>query len=113
MKIKTLKNCNLLPNLLKLIKFGVIVQIDELHKIFNYFLSVVIPFKAFVFIMYYSILYLVLSDNSNTEINYTDKEVKTSQELEIVYIITGDVADTLQLLTHSAIFVRNACQSGS
>ena len=32
----TLINCNLLPNLLKLIKFGVIVQKDELRKIINF-----------------------------------------------------------------------------
>ena len=30
------KNCNLLPNLLKLIKFGMIVQNDELNKILDY-----------------------------------------------------------------------------
>ena len=42
---KTLKNCNLLPNFLKLKKFRVIVQNDELHKTLGYFLSGVIPFK--------------------------------------------------------------------
>ena len=44
-KIYEKKNCNLLPNLPELMKFGVIVQNDELHKKLDYFLSVVIPFK--------------------------------------------------------------------
>ena len=44
-KIKHEKNCNLLPNLLELIKFGMMVQRDELHKILDYFLSAVIPFR--------------------------------------------------------------------
>ena len=46
-KIKHLKNCNLLPNLHKLIKFGAIVQNDELHKIIDFynFLLSVIPLK--------------------------------------------------------------------
>ena len=35
----------MLPNLLKRIKFGVIVQNDELHKTLDYFSSAVIPFK--------------------------------------------------------------------
>ena len=38
-KIKHKKNFNLLPNLLKLIQFGVIVQNDELHKRLDYFFS--------------------------------------------------------------------------
>ena len=33
--------------MLKLIKFGAIVQNDELHKIHDYFLGLVIPFKKF------------------------------------------------------------------
>ena len=37
--------CDSLPNLLKLIKFGVILQNDELHKIFDYFLWAVISFE--------------------------------------------------------------------
>ena len=37
------KNCNLLPNFLKLIKFVVIVQNDELNKILDYFSSAVFP----------------------------------------------------------------------
>ena len=44
-KIKHKTNCNLLPNLLNLIKFEVIVQNDELHKILHYFVSAVIPFE--------------------------------------------------------------------
>ena len=41
-----IKNCNLLPNLLKLIEFGVIVQNDELDKILDFFFpSAVILFK--------------------------------------------------------------------
>ena len=34
-----------LPNLIKWIKFGDIVQSDKLHKTLNYLLSAVIPFK--------------------------------------------------------------------
>ena len=41
--MKHWKNCDLFPNLLKLIKFGVNV---ELHKILNYILSAVVPFKC-------------------------------------------------------------------
>ena len=44
-KNETLKNCNLLHNLLQLMKFGEIVQKDELHKILDYISSVVIPFN--------------------------------------------------------------------
>ena len=40
---KNPKNCNLLPNFLKLIKFVVIVQNDELNKILDYFSSAVFP----------------------------------------------------------------------
>ena len=36
--LKLIYNCNLLPNLLKLVKFRVIVQDDELHKMRDYFL---------------------------------------------------------------------------
>ena len=36
--------CKLFPSLLKLMNFGVIVQKDELHKIFDYFSRAVIPF---------------------------------------------------------------------
>ena len=43
--MKTLKNGHLIPNLLKLIKFGVSVQNDEPHTILDYFLSAVIPFN--------------------------------------------------------------------
>ena len=35
----------MLPNLLKLIKFEVIVHKDELHKILDYFSSAIIPFN--------------------------------------------------------------------
>ena len=35
-KLKHLKYCNLLSNLLKLIKFGLIVQNDELHKTLDF-----------------------------------------------------------------------------
>ena len=34
--IKLQKNCNVLPNLLKLTKFGAIVRNDELHKIHDF-----------------------------------------------------------------------------
>ena len=44
-KLKHKKNCNFLPNLLKLIKFESIVQIDDVHKIFDNFSSAVIPFN--------------------------------------------------------------------
>ena len=44
LKNRTLKNCYLLPNLVKLMKF--IVQNDELHKLLDYFSSAVIPFKT-------------------------------------------------------------------
>ena len=45
-KINSKKNCNSLPNWLKLIKFGGIVQQHELQKIFDYFLRVIIPLKT-------------------------------------------------------------------
>ena len=38
-KVKHLTNCNLFPNLLKLIQFGVIVHNDDLHKILDDFFS--------------------------------------------------------------------------
>ena len=44
-KNKTLKYCNSLLNLLKLMKFKKIVQKDEVHKILHTFLWAVIPFK--------------------------------------------------------------------
>ena len=36
-KLKHENNCNFLPDLLKLIKFGVVVHNDELHNILDYF----------------------------------------------------------------------------
>ena len=39
----------MLPNLLKLIKFVEIVQKDEMHKILDYVLSGVFPFKSFIY----------------------------------------------------------------
>ena len=44
-KIKHYKNCNVLPNLLKLIQFGMILQKDELHQIFEYFLLGLISYN--------------------------------------------------------------------
>ena len=44
-KIEHYKNCNMSSNLPKLIKFGVIVQNDKLHKTLDYFLSALIPFN--------------------------------------------------------------------
>ena len=47
-KYNTILFTNLLRNLLKRIKFELIVQNDELHKILDYYLSAVITFKLFM-----------------------------------------------------------------
>ena len=50
-KIKQGKKCNSLPNLLKLIEFGVIVQKAELQNIFDYFRFLdqgLLPLKDYV-----------------------------------------------------------------
>ena len=49
-KIEHYKNCNFLPNLFKLIEFGVIAQNHELHKILDYFSSAVFAInKEYIF----------------------------------------------------------------
>ena len=45
-KFKHEKNRNSLPDLLQLIEFGVTDQKNEFHKIFDYFLQAVAPFKT-------------------------------------------------------------------